>query len=81
MDISDSISDRYPEIVSVVRRLEHKYDVSAVVDTDTFDGLTVTVSSFLIRKVIRRIRAEMAVASYLTAVPFIIRGDMMSTSS
>ena len=50
MDISESISDRYPEIVSVVRRLEHKYDVLAVVDTDTFDGLTVTVSSFSYKK-------------------------------
>lgn len=45
-DISDDISGRYPEIVTMIEKLDRKYNAVSVDDVDIFDGLTVTVSSF-----------------------------------
>lgn len=53
-EISSLLQDRYPEIVSIMERLVQKYitEPSEIVlmDENTFDGLTVTVTSFSYKK-------------------------------
>ena len=49
-DMADSLRARYPEIIATIERLKHKYDVESRTETDDFDGLTVTVSSFSYKK-------------------------------
>lgn len=49
-DLTDSLHDRYPEIIAAIERLKHKYDMESRPEIDDFDGLTVTVSSFSYKK-------------------------------
>lgn len=50
--LSDTLSDRYPEIISVATDLLQRYEAaeSAALAADDFDGLTVTVTSFSYKK-------------------------------
>lgn len=49
-DMSDSLRARYPEIIATIERLMHKYYMESCAESDDFDGLTVTVSSFSYKK-------------------------------
>lgn len=50
--IADELQGRYPEIIATINRLRQKYDAAPghTNASDTYDGLTVTVSSFSYKK-------------------------------
>ena len=48
--VAGQLRDRYPEITAIVERLKQRYDAESVNLDDTYEGLTVTVTSFSYKK-------------------------------